>query len=153
MTIRLRNATLRDANELKAIARRVIRVSYVPFIGAANAHAFIESGMADKEIDDNINECDIITAENICRGFTIIKANMLHLLMVDVPHQRKGYGTALLAHAEKKIFSKHTTAALQSFVENERAIRFYIKNGWKCAREEHVPEMNLRMAFFEKRLT
>jgi len=53
---RLYNGT-DDTHSLKDIAKRVIRLNYIPFLGADVVRDFIESGQADKEIDDGIHDC------------------------------------------------------------------------------------------------
>lgn len=57
MSIQFKQATNKDSQSIKFIARKVICTNYIPFMGIEMATDFIESGMSDKEIDDNIDNC------------------------------------------------------------------------------------------------
>jgi len=98
--INYRQAVKGDAPRLKEIAKRVISTNYLPFLGVENIATFIESGMSDKEIDDGLNDCTLLTLDGQIIGFTITYGNVLHLMMIDTPFQRAGYGSALLSHIE-----------------------------------------------------
>ncbi len=143
-------AALRDAERIKELARRVILHNYVPFLGAEAVDAFISSGMADKEIDDGLDRCSVLFLNEALLGFVITKDDLLHLIMLDVPFQGRGYGGRLLALAESELFGRHRTIRLQTFKENADAVRFYLKNGWRTAGEQFIEEMNLTMLSFEK---
>ena len=65
-------------------------------------------------------------------GFAVVNAALLHLMMVDVPFQQKGHGSALLSHMEKVMFERYRQISLQTFRDNARAVSFYLKNGWKA---------------------
>lgn len=125
-----------DASELsqaQRIAERVILHNYAPFLGAEAALQFIESGQSNQEIIDGAEHCFVAKEGGRLVGFAIFIDDLLHLLMVDVPYQRKGYGAMLLAHVEEALFRTHATIRLQSFEENEPALRFYRKNGWRVS--------------------
>ncbi len=147
---RLRKATPQDAEAMKAIARRVIRHNYIPFLGAEAANAFIEGGLSDKEIDDGLGDCTTMLTGGDVVGFAITKDDLLHLIMVDVPFQGKGFGGLLLSHTEDGLFQKYGAIRLQTFQENADAVRFYLQKGWRVTGEEPVKEMGKTMLFFEK---
>lgn len=148
--IQFRQAAEIDSHNLKDIAKRTIIANYTPFLGEETATAFIESGMSDKEIDDGINNCDIMLDNEKIIGFAITNEDILHLIMIDVPFQNKGYGSALLAKIEEKLFSVFKIIHLQSFEENISAVKFYLKNGWAIESREKIPELQKTMLRFEK---
>lgn len=139
-----------DARELKALARRVIRHNYTPFLGEELTTAFIDGGLADKEIDDGLGRCVVLAVDGRVAAFAVTRGDLLHLLMVDVPFQRRGYGSLLLAHVERMLFAEHGRIVLQSFQANSAAARFYLKQGWRIAEEQDDPDSGLVMLHFAK---
>jgi GNAT superfamily N-acetyltransferase len=146
-----RQATKNDAQDLKDIAKRVININYAPFLGIETTTAFIESGMSDKEIDDGLINCTLMTCDGQIIGFVIANKDILHLMIIDVPFQNAGYGSALLAHIEEKLFTSFDCIRLQTFKYNKPAIDFYLKNGWIIIGQE-VSEFGMSMVHFEKTL-
>lgn len=147
--MKFRNASGNDTPALKVISRRVITTNYTSFLGDA-ATVFVESGAADAEIDKGLGNCTVMLIANTIIGFAIIDADLLHLIMVDVPYQGRGYGKLLLAHIEKSLFDNFDSIRLQSFKENSNTVQFYLKTGWKVTAEQYVPDMEKTMLFFEK---
>jgi len=146
-----RQATDNDVQDLKNIARRVINTNYAPFLGGEAVTAFIESGMSDKEIDDGLNDCTLMIRDKRTIGFAVTKEDLLHLMMIDVPFQNAGYGTALLAHIEEMLFAKYHCIRLQTFKDNVPTVHFYLKEEWMPIREEEMPELGKTMLRFEKK--
>ena len=67
-------------------------------------------------------------------GFCMIKDDELYQLYVSAESRGSGVAAALLADAEKRIGTHgFTTAWLACGIGNERAARFYEKNGWRRA--------------------
>jgi GNAT superfamily N-acetyltransferase len=64
-------------------------------------------------------------------GFASIwaKDNFLHHLFVDSKYQGQGVGKGLLAHCLGTILKR--PARLKCVIRNERACRFYERQGWK----------------------
>ncbi len=150
MLINYKQATKEDAQSLKDIAKRVITTNYVSFLGKDTTTTFINSGMSDREIDDALDNCTTMLCDGKIVGFAITKHELLHLIMIDVPLQKRGYGSLLLAYIEEKQFLKFERICLQTFKENRAAVQFYLKNGWLISREERVTEINKTMLHFEK---
>jgi GNAT superfamily N-acetyltransferase len=148
--ILFRQATMDDAPNLKQIAKRFIAENYTPFLGAAATTAFIESGMADKEIDDGLNNCTLMVSDGRTIGFAIANGNVLHLLMIDVSFQRMGNGSALLSHMEEKLFTGHRLIRLQTFRDNTPAARFYLNRGWARIDQATASAPEKDMLRFEK---
>ncbi len=132
------------------MARRVITSNYKPFLGVESVRNFIESGLSDKEIDDGMPHCTLMTCNERIIGFSITNDSLLHLIMIDTVFQDKGYGSNLLAYIENNLFDEYATIHLQSFKENTQAVRFYLKNNWKIMEEKVVPEIGKTILLFEK---
>ena len=140
-----------DTNILKAIAKRVIRLNYTPFLGAEAVQGFIESGQSDKEIDDGIHVCTVLMGDAIPIGFAITKEPMLHLIMIDTVFQRLGYGSKLLQYVENMLFILYDRIYLNSFKANTIANQFYLKNGWSLVQDDERCETDDMTIRFEKK--
>lgn len=151
--LEFRKAKHSDSKDLKSIAERIIRLNYTPFLGVDAVSGFLKSGMSEKEIDNGINDCIVALHCDKIIGFAITKEELLHLIMIDIPYQNKGYGSQLLFYVENDLFNKFETIRLQSFKENENAVQFYLKKRWKIKGEELLSELGKTMLFFEKSLT
>lgn len=148
--IQFRKIKPQEARWPKGIAQRVIRHNYTSFLGSEAVNAFIGNGMSDKEIDDGLDRCTVMLSDNVIIGFAITNTNLLHLIMVDVPFQGKGYGGKLLAHVENEMFGRHQSIRLQTFKENTSTLAFYQKYGWMITEEECVPELGKSMLHLQK---
>ena len=58
------------------------------------------------------------------------KGRLIDLMMIDQELHRRRIGTRLLRHVEEVLFEHHDRLKLESFAPNEKANRFYRKNGW-----------------------
>lgn len=112
--------------------------------------SFLESGQSDKEIDVGLDTCTIMTSDDVIVGFAIVNMDLLHLIMVAPEHQRKGYGSKLLAHIERQMFQEYPVITLQTFKNNTSAIVFYQKHGWHEAAEQMTDSIDVPMVFFKK---
>lgn len=137
---------------LKDISRRVIRNCYTVFLGDALVDGFLSSGAADAEIDEGFSSCTVAIAEEEIVGFFIVKDLLLHLIMVDIPYQRSGYGMQIMHYAEQQIAAQYDEIKLQSFVQNTAAQAFYLKCGYAVQSEFMDADIGQRMAIFQKNL-
>ena|GEM_PF-2362385 len=144
-------ARLDDINILKDIAKRVIILNYTPFLGAEAVRNFIESGQADKEIDNGIRNCTVLIGDGMPKGFAITKAPLLHLIMIDTVFQRSGYGSRLLQYVENMLFMRHNIIYLNSFKANTIANQFYLKNDWSIVQKDGEDETGDMLIRFEKK--
>lgn len=135
---------------LQEMARRIIRHNYTPFLGSTLVDGFINSGASDAEIEAGLPHCWVASIEDTIVGFTILYDSMLHLIMVDVPCQQKGYGTKMLRHAEAVVFKEYEKMQLQSFEKNVLANIFYMKNGYQLIETVFVQDIGQSMTSFEK---
>ncbi len=130
MKIEVRKAAKLDADTLKRIARKTIDANYRPFLGDEGVDWFIGSGASDKYVDENIDDCWIILNDGQIIGFSVCKANLIDLMMIDHDYHRLGHGSKLLKHCEQYLFKTSDEIKLESFEGNEKATNFYRKNGW-----------------------
>ena len=68
--------------------------------------------------------------EKIC-GFIGLEQNYIAGIFVDKSLQRKGIGKALLDHVKQK----HDKLSLNVYVKNEKAVRFYKREGFEISCE------------------
>jgi GNAT superfamily N-acetyltransferase len=125
------------------MAKDIILNNYISFLDKESIDNFINSKQCDKEIIDNVKNCEIMKLKNICIGFSITIENKIHLIMVDRKYQNKGHGTNLLKYIENKLFEKYNEIELQTFEKNITANNFYNKNGWKKSEEINMDGMKL----------
>lgn len=146
-----RKAIPSDIPSLKAIARSVIRHNYTPFLGEDAVESFIGGGASDAEIEKGLERCAILVENDDIVGFAITDDDVLHLIMVAVEHQNKGYGAKLLAYIEKQMFSDFDSIRLQPFAENHATNEFYRKHGWTLASKQPQDDSPIQVLYFEKR--
>jgi GNAT superfamily N-acetyltransferase len=135
-----------DKNSLPIVlkmAKEIILTNYISFLDKDSIVNFINSNQCDREILDNIENCEIIKLKNICIGFSITIENKIHLIMIDRKYQNQGYGTILLKYTENKLFEKYNEIELQTFEKNSAANSFYNKNGWEKTEETSMDGMVL----------
>jgi len=130
MKTEVRKAAIPDAGTLKKIARETIDANYRSFLGDEGVDWFIGSGASDQIIDENIDDCWVILSDYQIIGFSVCKANLIHLIMIDHDYHRHGHGTTLLKYCEQHLFNTFNEIKLESFEGNEKANNFYRKNGW-----------------------
>lgn len=141
-----------DSTKIKELSRRVIQTNYPAFLGEGAVREFIDSGMADKEIDDNIANCTIMMLDGAILGFAVVIENLLHLIMIDTPNQNKGYGSVLIKHIEQRLFESYTEIHLQTFEDNSNALQFYLKNGWAIKEKQYVDGLKKTMLVLKKEI-
>jgi Acetyltransferase (GNAT) domain len=66
-------------------------------------------------------------------GLIILDGPTLDLMIIDVDHQRRGLGRALLTQAEAMLFTRYEEIRLESFASNHTANAFYEACGWSAA--------------------
>jgi ribosomal protein S18 acetylase RimI-like enzyme len=72
----------------------------------------------------------VLATDGQVRGFGVVKANLIDLLMIDHDFHRQGYGTLLLRYLEEQLFREYDELTLESFEDNDKANCFYRKSGW-----------------------
>lgn len=129
MDTQIRKATLGDLERLQTMAMHTIDVSYRSFIDDEGVDWFL-SGPSDDYLRRNIENATVLAVDGIVVGCAVCKADVIDLIMIDHDFHHRGLGTKLLAHCESALFAQFETITLESFAGNEKANRFYRKNGW-----------------------
>lgn len=90
---------------------------------------------------DTRSECILVAlADGVPVGFASIweRDSFLHNLFVHPDFQRKGVGTALLAHCSAYFTAARPT--LKCLKANTRAIDFYTRQGWQAVADGDSPD-------------
>lgn len=147
----IRPATSDDVETLVALAERTIRVDYAHFFGAEAVDAYIATGGVEAFVRESVPRCVVIGLDERLAGLCVMKGTLIELMMIDHDLQGRGLGTELLAHCEGQLFRDHAELVLESFAPNERANRFYRKNGWHEVDRQFDPESGVDKIEFRKR--
>lgn len=78
-----------------------------------------------------MSESYVVEEEGHVQGFVSIVENDLAALFVSTSHQNHGYGRALLHY----VMNLKDVLKLRVYEENQRAYRFYVKNGFEVLEE------------------
>lgn len=147
----IRKATEEDMEALSVLSQDVMRNNYSAFLGESTVEDYISSGVADKEIEENVLTISVLTAsEQEDQGddilaYAIQKEDLIHMLMVRVGCQHQGIGSYLLQHVMDKMLKEYNTLRIETFANNIPAIGCYEKMGWQRQAIKEVPEMGLTL--------
>ena len=130
MKIEIRRAVSDDISVLTDISVRTIAAEYCSFLGKAAVDAYLKSGMVEQYVEGCVADCIVITGDKQPVGFCVCKQQLIDLMMIDQVYHRMGLGTKLLQHCERVLFARYGEIRLESFAGNDKANRFYRKNGW-----------------------
>jgi ribosomal protein S18 acetylase RimI-like enzyme len=130
MNTLIRKALASDLGALIALTHRTIGASYRPFLGEEAVDAFLDSGAADRYVEENMGRCSVILRDGEVVGYAVCQDNLIDLMMIDQAAHRQGLGTALLGHVEAMLFERYGELRLESFEDNATANAFYRRNGW-----------------------
>lgn len=146
----IRQAEESDEAALLALSRIVINRNFRSFMGDEAIDGFLNSGMADAEITDALEETAVLEHNDAVIGLCIWKENLLHLIMVAPDYQGTD-AAAYFIHAmcEDKLRVYHEIH-LECFESNERAIGFYKKCGWELYKSEMDESVGLKRLFYRK---
>ena len=130
MNTRIRKAKIEDLGFLQEISRRTIKNSYPSFLGEEAVYSYINSGLPNLYMQENINDCSVLLLNENIVGFSVCKNNLIDLMMIDCNFHRKGLGTILLQYMEQELFKGYDELELESFENNNQANEFYKHNDW-----------------------
>ena len=117
--VQIRRAQVGDLPAIQDIASRTIDGCYRPFLGDQAVDWFIDSGESDRELQQQVENCDVLLQGSAVFAFAVYFDDLLHLLMVDVRLHRTGLGSHLIAHVENQLFARgNTTIRLETFAGN-----------------------------------
>ena len=146
----IRPAEANDRDTLVTIAKRTIRAAYPPFLGEDKVENWIASGEVETYFRANLKHCLVLLEDDRIRGFAADKDDLVDLVMIDRDHRRRGFGSALLADLERRMFRTRATLKLESFADNRAATGFYVAQGWIAGATFVDPKTGIVMTPFEK---
>lgn len=126
----IRKALTSDVGVLIDLSRRTISANYRPFLGDRAVDGFLESGAADRYVQDNLSCCSVIVRDGQVVGYAVCRDNLIDLMMIDHALHRQGLGTELLHRVEELLGLRYEELRLESFEANQPANAFYRKSGW-----------------------
>lgn len=150
MDIHFRIGMPADLEALIALSRENISEAYASFLGKETVDAYLQSGAVKRYLAENVSDCTVIVCGSKIVGYSVQKQNLIDLMMIDLRHQRRGLGTALLQRMEDTLFQSHQSLRLESFKENAAANAFYRKNGWLEFRTFREEESGIEKIEFRK---
>ena len=127
----IREALPADLPELVAISRRTIGASYRIFLGDEAVDRFLDSGAADRYVEEHLGDSSVILLDGTIAGYAVCLDNAIDLMLIDYPLHRRGLGTELLRRVEQVLGARYAELRLESFEANAPANAFYLKSGWK----------------------
>ncbi len=146
---KLRKAKQSELNEIIELANNTFDTFYRPFLGDHNVNWYVGSGELGREIVKHANDLYVLLINEQIKGFAIYFDDFIHIMMIDKEAHRAGMGSFLLTAVENQLFKNHNQIKLQSFVGNEIATAFYLKNGWKKGTVNNSRK-DVAMMYFEK---
>ena len=147
--MKLRKAKQPEISQIVKLANRTFDSFYRSFLGDHNVDWYVGSGELKREIVKHSNDLYVLTVKNEIKGFAIYFDDFIHIMMVDEEAHRAGMGSFILSEVENKLFENNDRIKLQSFVGNEVATNFYLKNGWEKG-EVNNAHKDVAMMYFEK---
>lgn len=148
---RVREIRDEDLPPLRRLVRATSLHSYARFLGRDAVQAFLDSGEAERYLDEHRATGWLIEEDGPPLGLALAEGALLGQLMIDHRHHRRGLGARLLAVVEAELFARHRTLELHSFVANDAANAFYRARGWGEAARRPDPESGIPMIVFRKR--
>lgn len=139
-----------DIDRLIALSRQTISACYRVFLGDQIVEEFIDSGSADEYIRENIQHCSVIVSDGNIVGYSVVKDNLIDLMMIDHRFHRRGFGRQLLRHVEERLSGTFDELVLESFEGNEQANSFYRKNDWDEAKRFFDESSGVNKVVFRK---
>jgi GNAT superfamily N-acetyltransferase len=150
MKYTIRKVTNNDKKTLVSLSRKTINSNFRSFMGDEAVDTFINSGMADKEITDNINNISVLQLNNEIIGLCIWKDNLLHLMMIDPDYQGSGAASYFIDHMSHEKLQEYDEIFLECFENNIRANAFYRKCGWIMYKKELDADFDWYRLFYKK---
>jgi ribosomal protein S18 acetylase RimI-like enzyme len=130
MTSDIRKAQKKDIKALQALSKRVIKQDFRIFLNHRVIDQFIVEGAVDAYVIDKRPQSTVITLNDRIIGYAVCQKALIDLMMIDQGFQRRGFGSILLFHCETTMFETYEVITLESFADNRKANRFYLKNKW-----------------------
>jgi GNAT superfamily N-acetyltransferase len=150
MNIQIRKATASDVEILILLSKKTINANYRPFLGDEAVDGFLGSDAVEQYVKEYIRQCFVMLLEDTIIGYSICKANLIDLMMIDHDFHHRGFGTRLLKYCEDLLFQNYEELILESFAENPKANAFYKKNGWEASKSYFDEDSGVNKILFRK---
>lgn len=145
----IRKAKRSEFDEIVQLANKTFEASYRSFLGDHNLDWYIKNSELKKELVNHFDDLHVLSLGEKIVGYIIYFDNFIHIMMIDTTEHNAGLGSYLLNTVETRIFESHDSIKLQSFVGNEVATSFYLKNGWTKGKVINANK-DVAMVYFEK---
>lgn len=138
--IRIRPAAQADLPALTALTKRLAPMLYAEHFSEEDLAAWLAGDEAERAMAVLWPEAEVAEVDGRVAGLCHIHpGDMVNLLWVDPDWQGRGVGSALLAAAERRIFSAgYKQARLFCSGRNEAARAFFRKRGWRFFSERFL---------------
>lgn len=145
----IRKAKKSELDEIVLLANKTFEASYRSFLGDHNVDWYINNSELKKELVVHFDDLHVLTLDEKIVGYIIYFDNFIHIMMIDSSEHNAGLGSYLLNEVEERIFKSYDSVKLQSFVGNQVATNFYLKNGWTKGKVNNANK-DVAMVYFEK---
>lgn len=152
MKLQIEKLKKSDIENVQKNYRENIMINYLSFFSQETIDSYISNGRTDKEILDNLDNCWVFKSNSRFVGFTIFSDDTIHLIMIKLGFQYFGFGSYLLKFAEKKLSKNNSLIRVETFKENEAAMKLFKKNGWRAKSEIVDKDLGVTRIFLEKRV-
>lgn len=149
--IRMRAAQRADLDSIQRLTHATTMHSYAPFLGEESVRAFLDSGEAERVVQEHLATAWVIEDDEGLAGVAVAEGAVIGQLMIDHHRHRRGLGSQLLDYVETRLFAHHATLELHSFAANEVANGFYRATGWSEAQRRPDSDTGIDMIVFRKR--
>ena len=146
----IRPARAGDLDALAAIVLTAIRASFPTFLPADVVERWLADDAVGKYVASRWESCHVAEEAGELVACCFTDGDLLDLLMVHPARQGRGFGGALLADAEERLFDAHPVIRLESFAANTAANRFYEARGWRTTARTTDPDTGAETALFTK---
>lgn len=150
MDLVIRKAEMNELPLLQDLSEEVINLNYRSFLSEEIVDFFINSGSSNQYIEENINDLFVAVFNEELVGICVCKANLIDMLMIKNEYQGKNIGSYFFNQISENLFKVYEQIRLESFENNTKANRFYIKNGWEIEKICFDEEINGNKVYFYK---
>jgi len=119
---------------------------WAPHCRPASVERFLREDPVAEDLAAFLGAMTVAVADERLLGVASLFGDHLGALHVDPAHTGRGVGSLLMDHVEAA-----GAARLEVRAFNVRAIRFYERRGWRCARAYEGSELGSPMTTFEYR--
>ena len=153
MQFEFRNAVEEDIPELVKLGKETIAEVYGEILSEDRLEPWIKGDRMRSNVIQLWRNMIVAERESEIVAVAAYFEDKVALLWVHPAHHRKGIGSILLGIVETELKnSGHEVAKLDCFSDNERAMGFYLAQGWKPLFEEMDQEVGALKTVMAKTL-